>query len=127
MGTIISSIKDVESIHWTKLKKGQIAKAKSVMFITDTAAIVQLENGTFTVIGQHHGPNNNWAVLGYGLDHFTQAVLNGLVRLGILDRKQISEHIRTAEQRQKALQRRDHIRWLTEICEKLDIPVPEVK
>ncbi len=125
MGTIISSVSDVENIRWTKLLKGRVVNAKRVIVLDDRGcAIIELENGSFTVVGQHHGPNNNWAVLGYGLDHFTQAILHGLVRIGILDRQQIKEHIRTAEQRKLAMDRKQNVKWLKELCEKLGVEPP---
>lgn len=128
MGTIISSIGAIENVIWSKLRKGHVTKCKSVLLVRDDGvAIVELENGSFTVIGRHHSPNGNWAVLGYGLDDFTQSVLHGLVKLGILNSKQVKDHIATADERKKALERKQSIRRLEEICKELGVDAPKVE
>lgn len=128
MGMIISTVGEVENIRWAQLQKGRVVKCKRVLAFNDSNhAIIELENGQYTVIGGRHGPNGNWAVLSYGLDHFTQKVLYGLVRLGILDKKQVAEHIRTADARDKASTRRSNIRRLLQLCEELGLDPPVVK
>ena len=90
MGNIISPIKDIENIQWTQLRKGQVRTAKRIVVFDDANyAIVELGNGEYTVIGGRHGPNGNWSVLGYGVDRFSQVVLHGLVRIGVLKKNKL--------------------------------------
>lgn len=118
-------IKEIENLVWTQLKKGQVQNAKRVLLYGDQTAIVELENGRYTVIGRHHSPNGGFAVLNYGLDHFSQAVLHGLARMGVLDKKQVAAHIATTGERSKARERKQDMRRIRELCEANGIPVPE--
>lgn len=124
MGVIISKIENIDRIRWTQPKKGRVLKASRVMFTDDTTAIIELENGQFTVAGRRHSPNGNWAVLGYGIDKFTGAVLDGLVRLGILSKQEVAAHKRDAKARSDAADRKWREKAIREHCEELGIPVP---
>lgn len=127
MGTIISTIDEIENIYWTQLRKGRVEKATEILVFNDNNhAIVKLANGKFTVVGGRHSPNGNFAVLSYGLDHFTQAVLHGLARLGVLNKAMVKEHIATADERRKASERKYNIKRLNELCNELGIEAPKV-
>lgn len=124
MGCIISKIEEIDRIRWTQPRKGRVMKAARVVFTDETTAIIELADGQFTVAGRRHSPNGNWAVLGYGLDQFTGAVLDGLVRLGILTKEQVSAHKKAASDASKAGDAKWRKKAIREHCEKLGIPVP---
>lgn len=125
MGTIISTIGEIENIRWTQLKKGRVTKAKRILMFNDNNhAIVELETGEYTVVGGRHNVNGHWAVSGYGLDHFTQAVLHGLVRIGILNKKQVAEHIATADERKRKLDRKYSVKRIRELCLEIGVEPP---
>lgn len=127
MGHVISKIEEIDRIHWTQLRKGRVVKGVDILLINDTNhALVKLPNGSYTVVGGRHSPNGNWAVTNYGLDHFTQAVLHGMVRLGVLTKEMVSEHIATAGERKAAQDRKYNIKRLNEICAELGIEAPKV-
>lgn len=127
MGTIVSRISELDNIRWTQPKKGRVMNAKRILFTDETTAIIELENGSYTVAGRRHSANGNWAVIDYGIDNFSQAVLNGLARLGILSREQVKEHIATTKERHAARERKYAIKRLNEICEELGIKAPLVE
>lgn len=125
MGNIISPIKDIENIQWTQLRKGQVRTAKRILVINDgNHAIVEMSNGEYTFIGGRHSPNGNFAVLNYGVDSFSQVVLHGLTRIGVLDKKQVAEHIATIKERYAARERKHAMKRIRELCEENNIPVP---
>lgn len=124
MGTIISKIEDIDNIIWTQLKKGRVAAAKRVIALTDTSVIIELDNGQYTVAGQRHAVNGNWAVLGYGIDKFSSAVLDGLVRMGILSKEQVSAHKADVRAREEDRERKSAEKRLAEACETLGIENP---
>lgn len=126
MGTIISKIEDIDGIRWTQLRKGRVTKAKRVLCFNDmNHAIVELENGEFTVIGGRHTPNGNWAVLSYGLDKFTQAVLYGLSTMGILTKSQVKQHIDATKIASESRDRNFQIKRVKELCEELGVEPPQ--
>lgn len=124
MGTIISKIEDIDNIRWTQLKKGKVVTATRVIAVTDTSVLIELADGRFTVAGQRHSVNGNWAVLGYGIDKFSSAVLDGLVRIGILSKAQVSEHKAHVKARDEEQKRKYAAKYLAEACETLGIPNP---
>lgn len=125
MGKIISRIEEIDSIHWTQLRKGRVQAARRVLAVTDTAVIVELANGTYTVAGFRHAPNGKWAVMGYGLDRFTGAVLDGLVKIGVLTKEQVSAHKKAEQERSNARNTKYSIDRLKEACKQLGIAVPK--
>lgn len=126
MGIIISKIEEVDRIRWVQLRKGRVVKAKRVLAVTEQSAIIELEDGTYTVAGHRHSANGNWAVLGYGLDRFTGGVLDGLVRLGILTKDQVAAHKAHQIERQARQRKKYALDDLEKACATLGIPVPPV-
>ena len=125
MGTIISKIEEIDRIHWTQLRKGRPTAAKRVIAVDETQVIIELENGSYTVAGHRHSPNGNWPVLGYGFDRFVSAVLDGLVRFGILTKEQVSEHKKDVAARRAVTEQRHARKSLQSACKTLGIPVPK--
>jgi len=126
MGTILSEVAEIENIRWKLPKKGAVLDAKRILFISETSAIIELSDGSFTVAGQRHSVNGKWAVMNYGLDDFTQAVLYGMVRIGVLKKEGVKAHIASATTRHEARERKYNINSLRRICEELKIPMPEI-
>lgn len=124
MGSIISSIEQIDRIHWKQLRKGRPVKAIRVMAIDETQVIIELEGGSYTIAGRRHTPNGNWAVMGYGLDRFGAAVLDGLVRMGILSKEQVSAHKKREAEKRSAQDKKYAVRRLEDACATLGIPVP---
>lgn len=124
MGIIISNIESIDSIRWEQPKKGRVMKASRVMFIDETTAIIEMGNGRFTVAGRRHSPNGNWAVLGYGLDKFTGAVLDGLVRIGILSKQDVAAHKKDAKAKYDESDRKWREKSIKEHCKVLGLTVP---
>lgn len=126
MGSIISSIQEIDGIRWTKLRKGRPQKVKRALQITDAAVLLEFDNGKFTIVGRHHDPDGNWAVLGYGLDKFEKTVLDGLVRMSMLTKEQVENHIASVSAGREKRERAKAKEFLVAVCAKLGIPVPEV-
>jgi hypothetical protein len=125
MGTIISKIEEIDSIHWTQLVKGRPTNAKRVIALDETTVIIELENGSYTIAGRRHSPNGKWAVLGYGLDKFGKGVLDGLVRFGILTKDQVSAHLEDVKARSEMREKNYARKSLAEACKTLGIRVPK--
>lgn len=124
MGIIISKIEEIDQIRWTQPRNGRVMKATRVLFTDETTAIIELATGEFTIAGRRHSPNGKWAVVGYGLDKFGGAVLDGLVRLGILTKEQVSAHKKVASEAKKARDAKWRKEAIREHCAELGIPVP---
>lgn len=124
MGVILSNIEEIENIRWETLKKGRVQKAVKILSIEDGVAIVELANGSFTVIGRRHSPNGNWAVMGYGLDMFTGSVLDGLVKIGILTKENVSDHKKRQKEREYERSKNRAKKDLINACNELGIKIP---
>lgn len=128
MGCILSHVESIDRIRFTKLKAGQLAKAVRAMDLGNGGAIIELSGGRFTVVGvpQCKAINNNCAVLGFGRTDPSKSVLNGLAKMGVITRSDVSSHLRRVED----LHQRDKKNWakksLERACADLGIPVPEV-
>lgn len=125
MGSIISKIEEIDRIRWTQPRKGRVMKASRVLFTDETTAIIELASGAYTVAGHRHSPNGNWAVMGYGLDRFGGAILDGLVRLGILTKEQVSAHKKASAEARKKYDAAWRKKAIREHCAELGIPVPK--
>lgn len=126
MGCIISKIEDIDRLRWTQLRKGRVVKASRVVMVDEVQAIIELTNGDYTVVGRRHTPNGKWAMLGYGFDRFEKSVLDGLVRMGIVTRQQVDEHLGSLARSRDRQRRKDALDDLKQACETLGIEVPDV-
>jgi hypothetical protein len=132
MGGLISASEALERLRFSSPKKGVVHRAELVVMLDkqrDTGpdvGLVKLADGSWTVLGSHHTPNGNWAVLGYGLDAFDKGVLKALVKAGAITAEDVQRHIEAAERGRAFRARKEAIKSLERACEDLGIPVPEV-
>lgn len=125
MGNIGSHVEAIDRVTFTQLRKGRVTSAKRVMTLDGGGAIVELENGMFTVIGRHFSANGNACVIHFGLDGHSSDVLDGLVKLGLCKKSDVREHKKRQKAASEKMQRRSDLRYLRELCERLEIPMPE--
>lgn len=126
MGCIISPSEAIERTRFSELRKGRVVKASRVLRLDDRAFLIELGNGEITVVGRRHGPNGNCALLGYGRDDFSGAVLDGLVSFGIITRDEVREHKAAITRADRKRLIHDAKKRLQRACEDLGIPTPEV-
>lgn len=127
MGIIGSKDRDIDDKCFTQLATGRAYKAVKVVRIKDETAIVELANGQFSVIGRTGMQvNTNGCFVGFGIHTFTKTVLDGLVKLGCLTRKQVDDHFTTIEAVLAKRKRERAIRDLETACADLGISMPKV-
>ncbi len=94
MGRIISKEGKIERLSFKNIRKGRVAKATRVLRTGDSSAIIELEDGTYTLIGPNSFLNGNCAHLNFGSIPPSDAVLHGMVRMGVLTKAQVTRHIK---------------------------------
>lgn len=127
MGHIISRLEDIASVSFTNIPKGRVVKASRVVKLTDAGYLIELANGKHIAVGQYHVANGKWAVANYGLDHFSRTVLNALVKMDVIKKEHVTEHLKNVEKKQDERNRKHAIKQLKDVCETLNIPMPEIK
>lgn len=128
VGTIISNIESIDSIHWTQLRKGRVTAARRVVALDDTSVIIELANGEFTVAGRRHTPE--WQVGCAGLwfrQDGQEAVLDGLASLGIITKDGVKAHVKVTKAKSEERERKFAEQSLIAACNKLGIPVPTLE
>lgn len=123
MGTIMSVEKALENVSWTRLPKGRRVDVEAALSLDDGSVLLRLKNDRFTLVGRYHVPNGSFTVLHYD----NRTVLNGLVRMGVLTKEQVANHLARVKEGKAETDRKFAIRSLKKACEALGVPVPEIK
>lgn len=125
MGVILSKHEEIERVHFRPLKKGQVYEALRVMRLDDGTAIVHLKQGGYSIVGRRDSLNGAVAMAGVVLDdHWSGAILRGLVRMGIVSKETAEAHSREMRARSKRSEIRSSLRALKRSCDELGIPLP---
>lgn len=127
MGGIISVVEAIEALRFRPIKKGMVARGVDVLQGEDGVALVRHPDGSVTVIGTHASHvNGNVAILGYGATDghsASRAVLDGLVRLGVLTAEHVRTHVARVDERRKERAAKDAAQRLGRVVEDLGVDV----
>jgi len=128
MGHIISHMESINRVRFTKLRSGRPANVKRALDLGNGGVLLELENGSYSVVGprQANAINGNWAVLGYGNTTPTKAVLYGLAKMGVVRHGDVRAHVQRAKERARASEVKYAKESLERACKTLGIEVPEV-
>ena len=124
MGHIMSRESAIEQVWFDELKKGHVYKNCEVVRVSDTGILIKRSNGRFSVYGRHFSPNKKIALLGWGLEGFSQSILKGLVKIGALTQAQVDNHIEGEKYRMETRDKRYAVERIRRACEELGVKVP---
>lgn len=106
MGCIMSIVEAIDALRFKRLRKGRKTKVVEALRLDDRGTtLLKLADGSFTVAGpDRSNVTGNFAILGFGQSEPSRAVLDGLVSIGALKRREVTRHLervhRAAEERQ---------------------------
>lgn len=128
MGSIMSVVEALDRLRFRPIKKGAVVRGVDVLQGEDGVALVRHPDDSITALGSHGASmvNGNLAILGYGGTHgysTSRAVLDGLVRLGVLTREQVQEHVARVDARRQERVEKDAARSLGSVVENLGVDV----
>jgi hypothetical protein len=127
MGRISSKVEPIASLTFEKTRKGRVLKNVDIMQIDESTAIVRKKNGPLSIIGRlAHLNESRYLIINFGIQEHSRVVLDGLVKMGVLTKDQVSEHVENEKKVSEEKDRKNLLKRLSDICNDLGIPVPEV-
>jgi len=126
MGAIISKEGTIDSLRFSNIRVGRVANAKRILRLDKSTALIELESGAFTLTGHGSHLNGNVAIVNFGSSGPSKAVLDGLVKMGVITAAARKRHIDHIKARAKVRDANNAAYQLQKQCKELGVPMPEL-
>lgn len=116
----------IDALRFRKIGKGKVVKADKVLLLDERTILVKLDNGAFTVMGPGAHLNGNVAIANFGASEPSRAVLDGLVKMGVITSTERNRHIDHTKAQDKVRSDNNAAYHLQKYCEELGVMMPDL-
>lgn len=124
MGVILSQEPEIERLHFQPLRKGRVIKDVKVVQISDSMAIVQLANNSYSLVGNTRYLNGNVAMAGMSLSNYGAVTLQGLCKIGAISKETLDRHNKTMVERNARASKRRALKAIVQYYAELEMEPP---